>query len=186
MVRRAPPGFPLAVMDACAPALAEGCFDAATCAFVLFHLIVPGRALLEMHRVLAPGASLGTITWGAEQPCAAKKIWAEELDRSGAPEPAAPLSRHELVDTELKMRALLESAGFDVKRTWTGRYSCTMTVDQFVAHRTGHGASRWRFDSLDDRTRDSCLQQVRMRLDELDPEGLTERSDVIYAVASRR
>ncbi len=71
---------PLEVMDAESLASPDEVFDAAIVAFVLFHLPHPERCLEEVHRVLRPKGSVGTITWATEEFPIANAIWDEELE----------------------------------------------------------------------------------------------------------
>ncbi|TMF43484.1 MAG: class I SAM-dependent methyltransferase [Chloroflexi bacterium] len=55
---------PLALMDVQRLALPANRFEVAIVAFVLFHLPSPEQCLAEVNRVLQPGGSVGTVTWG--------------------------------------------------------------------------------------------------------------------------
>ncbi len=183
MVALAPEGSHVAVMDATHLGFKPGSFDVGLFAFVLFHLPEPGDGLRQMHKALVPGGTLGTITWGDDPTYPAWDVWNEELNAAGA-DPVGPvLSRHDLVDSEEKVGGLIERAGFAVKRVWMGKYENPMSAEEFLAHRTGHGASRRRFDSLDDAGKKACLEQVRTSLREVPPEGFIDRAEVIYATA---
>lgn len=184
MIRLAPKDRPRAVADARRLPFRGSSFDVAIAAFILFHIPEPADGVREMARVLRDGGTVGTITWGADPGYPALDAWIEELDRSGA-EPATALARHELVDTEDKVRALLSSASFERVRTWSGRYVRTMTPAEFFTLRTSLGSSRYRFMSLPDEERERCLLRARERIEAMTPEDLTDRSEVIYATASR-
>src|SRR5437588_9247725 len=58
---------PLALMDVQRLALPANRFEVAVVAFVLFHLPSPEHCLAEVNRVLQPGGSVGTVTWGSEK-----------------------------------------------------------------------------------------------------------------------
>jgi SAM-dependent methyltransferase len=184
MVRLVPDGFHVAVMDLSRSALRSATFDVGILAFVLFHLPDPLDGLKEMARVLKPGGTIGTITWGPNPGYPALDVWLEELEAHGAPAPAEDLARHDFVDTPDKVTSLLHQASFASARTWIGGYEMKMTPDEFIAHRVGHGASRHRFESLDPNGRSACLDAVRRRLAGLGPDALVDRADVIYAVAN--
>src|SRR5207253_101503 len=62
---------PLALMDVQRLALPANRFEVALVAFVLFHLPSPEQCLAELNRVLRPGGSVGTVTWGSEKEPAA-------------------------------------------------------------------------------------------------------------------
>jgi ubiquinone/menaquinone biosynthesis C-methylase UbiE len=183
MLARAPREFPVAVMDATRAALRSDTFDIVVLAFVLFHLPDPSEGLRQVARVLKSGAALGTVTWGNEPGYPAFDIWEEELNALGADPTETILARHDLVNTPDKMIGLLEDAGFRSITTWTGIYENAMTPEGFITHRVGHGRSRRRFESLDPAARAICLERVRARISELGPEGLTDRSEVIYSTA---
>lgn len=185
MIRLAPGGFALCVMDAMQLGLRQESFEVGLIPFALFHLADPLAGLREMGRVISSGGSIGATTWGDDPGYAALDIWLEELDLAGAPEIDIAIARHDLVDTPSKVTALLAEAGFDRIRTWTATYSNRMTAAEFLAHRVGHGSSRRRFDSLDPAGREACLRRVRKRLEDVSAEGLTDTSEVIFAVAER-
>lgn len=185
MIRLAPDGFSLCVMDAMRLGLRLDSFDVAVIPFALFHLPDPLRGLEEMRRAIAPGGTVGTITWGEDPGYDALEIWSEELDRAGATEVEVAISRYDLVDSPSKVAALLDRAGFDKTRTWTGTFTKTFTPDEFLEHRTGYGSSRRRFESLNPVRRSDCVSRVRRRIAELGANGLTDTSEVIFALAER-
>lgn len=63
MLRRAPPGSPLAVADAGRLAFADAVFDVAVLASMLFHVPDMVAALAEARRVLCPSGAVGVTTW---------------------------------------------------------------------------------------------------------------------------
>src|SRR5207245_3965985 len=73
----------LAFMDVQKLALPANRFDAAVVAFVLFHVPSPERCLSEVNRVLKPGGTVGSVTWGTERVPMANAIWDEEMDAAG-------------------------------------------------------------------------------------------------------
>lgn len=183
MLALAPRDFPRAAMDAARLGLAGGTFDVCVLAFVLFHLSAPAAGLEEAARVLAPGGTVGTITWGDDPSYPALNIWADELERHGAA-PAGEIARHDFVNTTAKVEDHLTRTGYGAIRTWTGRYENRMTPEEFLAHRIGHGQSRRRFESLDADAQSRCLERVRSRLQHLDANAFVDRAEVIYAVAT--
>jgi ubiquinone/menaquinone biosynthesis C-methylase UbiE len=185
MLALGPRGFPLVIMDATRLAFRQGIYDVGVFAFVLFHLPEPLAGLREMARALKRGGTVGTITWGDDPSYEAYDIWSEELDRLGAAPASGAISRHDLVDAESKVEALLAEAGFVSARTRLTVYENRMTAEEFITHRVGHGMSRHRFESLTPDGRAECLSRVRASLERLGPEGLVDRSEVIYGVAQK-
>lgn len=185
MLCMAPRDFPLALMDATQLGFAAQSFDVGILAFVLFHLPDPLLGLREMARVLRPDGTVGTITWGDDPSYPALDVWTEELDRHGAVPARGSISRHDLVDEPGKVESMLAEAGFGEIETWISRYSNPMTSDMFIAHRVEHGMSRYRFSSLAEQVQTSLLGRVRARLANLEPEGLVDEADVIYATGRR-
>jgi ubiquinone/menaquinone biosynthesis C-methylase UbiE len=183
MLSLAPWNSVLAVMDGARTAFKPGVFDVLVMAFVLQHFPEPAEALWEARRVLGPAGRVGVATWGADPGCAALDVWTEELDVNGA-RPMEPLpAAHHLMDSEDKVRGLLEDAGFWAIRTWTDTLNNAMDVDAFLAIRAGFGIGKRRFATLDAGARDRCLARVRDRLAELDPADLVEDDEVVFATA---
>jgi SAM-dependent methyltransferase len=184
MIAEASAHFARAVMDARRLGFGRHSFDVVTMAFVLFHLEEPMSGLVEAARILRKGGTIGSLTWGRGPSYAALDVWNEELDAIGAAPADERFARHALVDTPDKMRGLLERSGFVSIRSWTQPFEYRQSVDQFLAHRTGHGASKRRFDSLGAGDQRICIARVRPRLHALEPEDLIDRSEVVFAVAS--
>ncbi len=174
---------PLALMDVQQLGLGADSTDVAVVAFVLFHLPFPERCLTEVNRVLRPGGTVGTITWGAEHPPEANAIWDEELEVSGAHVVELPVTDNRACcDTPDKMTRLLEQADFVLQQVWTEslehRWPPLNHFDYQVAF-----TSRLRLQSLDDVERHDCLVRVRDRLSHLDDEGYTYQGQVVMATA---
>ena len=183
MLARAPARFARVTSDAQRLPFAEDSFDATVLAFMLFHVPDPARALTETRRIVRTGAVVGTLTWGEDPPYLAWDVWNEELEARGA-EVVPPLARHEFVDRPEKVTDLLEQAGFGEVRTWMGEHSEQQTLETFIAHRTGHGLSRHRFESLSQEQRAGLLESVRKRLADSGSNAFLDRSEVIYATAT--
>jgi SAM-dependent methyltransferase len=172
-----------AVMDAQRLALRAGTFDVIVMAFMLFHLLDPGRGLEEAGRVLRPGGTIGVATWGEHFNSPAFDAWDEELAAHGAPEQESILARHELVDTPEKLASLLATAGFSSIRSWSARPGFTTDLDHFVGWRTRLGPSKRRLLALDEPARTSCVTRARRRIEEMGPDGFRDRSEIILATA---
>lgn len=185
MLRLAPRGFPRLVSDASALALKDGSFDVGVLAFVLFHLFDPQRGVAELSRVLRRGGHVGTVTWGDENDPVAYQVWAEELERHGAPAPDPDLARFEAVDTPAKVRDLMAAHGLNHIRSWIGEYRARLTLDQFIVHRTRHGQSHHRFSAMPPDARSRFLDAVRIRLEPLSAEDFEETSEVVYVVGRK-
>jgi ubiquinone/menaquinone biosynthesis C-methylase UbiE len=186
MLGRAPAGFPTAVADAARLPFADGAFDVAVLAFMLFHLPEPAAGLREAHRVLAPGGALGLATWGPDYPVRATEIWHDELDRHGAPADTPLVSNHEQVNTLEKLAGLLRETGFGepaaVPVTWEYRPS----MEQFVEHHATLGHTARRLAGMAQEARADFLLAVRARLAPLAEEDFVDRRQVVAAVAHAR
>jgi SAM-dependent methyltransferase len=173
MLQLAPAGFPRAVMDAVNLGFREESFDAVVMAFVLFHLPDPSAGLAEIHRVLRSGGAAAVATWaGDPHDSPATRIWNEELDRAGAitEDPWPP--RHDLMDSPEKLGSLLMNAGLTEIETQVLVLDDRMDVEEFLTRRTTLGFSQLRFDSLPPEAKPPCVQEVRSRLERLDPKDL--------------
>jgi SAM-dependent methyltransferase len=185
MVALAPAVFARAVGDAARLPFEDGCFDAVTMAFMLFHLPDPSAGLAEVARALRPGRALGVLTWGGENTSRAFLEWDAELEAHGAPSTGPKLAWHERVDTPRKVSRLLKRAGFaDV----TSRIEMLVerpTRDEFVARRLKLGCCRHRLEALDEPSRSDFAEAAIRRIDALAPEDFEEESEVIVTVARR-
>lgn len=185
MLRHASASFHRAAMDLRRLGFGDAVFDAAVAPFVLFHVPGPGRAVRELARVLRPGAALGLITWEGDPDFEAQSVWAEELDRHGAA-PATPgLADHAAVDTEEKIRDLLEEGSFFDVKTWTRPFDHRHAPESFIALRTTLGSGLERFGSLPADRREALLRAVRRRFAELSPEAFVDRTRALFARALR-
>lgn len=185
MISRGPPDIPRAVMDARRLGLEEGSFDAVIMAFMLFHLQDPIVALREAARILRVGGSVGILTWGGGPGYRALDVWNEEMEAAGAGPASDGLAHHELVNAPEKVASLLERSGFGSIRTWTQPFEHRQSRDEFLAHRTGHGSSKRRLDSLSVEARTICIDRARTRLQALATDDFVDRDEVIFAVATR-
>jgi ubiquinone/menaquinone biosynthesis C-methylase UbiE len=95
------------VMDAERLELPDSAFTAVLCAFGLFFLPEPARAVAEFHRVLVPGGVVAVSTWGEEDE---RWAWEDELFAD------VEVSRRAVVhpfDTPDELRDLLVGAGLE-------------------------------------------------------------------------
>lgn len=186
MVARAPREFPLLVTDAARLPFADGSFDVAVLAFMLFHLPEPASGLREVRRVLSGGGVLGVATWGVDQPVPAIDIWHDELDRHGAPADAALAGRHDLLDTADRLADQLRAAGFADVSTGPVEWEYRPTPDRFVEHHIVLGHTARRLARMDPDARAEFLRAVRVRLATLDPADFADRRQIIAGTATAR
>jgi ubiquinone/menaquinone biosynthesis C-methylase UbiE len=177
---------PLALMDVQNLALSANRFDAAVVAFVLFHLPHPERCLNEVRRVLKPGGTVGAVTWGAEVFPPANKIWEEELKAAGARVLELPAADNRACcDSQEKVTALLEEAGFIVTRVWSEPLEYRWRPEGHFEYQT-RSSSRLLLESLGAPDREACLRRVRDRLSDLRDDQYTYHGDVVMATAAKR
>jgi ubiquinone/menaquinone biosynthesis C-methylase UbiE len=177
---------PLALMDVQNLALSANRFDAAVVAFVLFHLPHPERCLNEVRRVLKPGGTVGTVTWGAEMFLPANKIWEEELKAAGARVLELPAADNRACcDSQEKVTALLEEAGFIVTRVWSEPLEYRWRPEGHFEYQT-RSSSRLLLESLGAPDREACLRRVRDRLSDLRDDQYTYQGEVVMATAAKR
>ena len=184
MLRRAPRGFPLSVMDGGRLAVRDAALDVVVMAFMLFHLLDPAAALEEARRVLRPGGRVGVVTWGGDADYPAQSVLAEELDAHGAPPVESDLAKHELVDTPAKVAALLDGAGYDAVESWSERLDARYDRERFVESSIHLGGSSRRLEALAPQARDACLRRVEERLASLGAEDFVDPSPIVYAAAT--
>lgn len=185
MLQIAPPDMARAVADARALPLASVSVDLALLVFMLFHLSDPIDGLREARRVLRPGGSVGTVTWGSGLESPATRIWTACLDEYGAapPDPVTE-ARDELLNTPDKIDALLRAAGFEQIRAWTADLVTVIGLEHLLELKTRMGGEKARFDSLDGGARQDCVASARSRLERLAPGDFTATAQIVYAVAS--
>lgn len=176
---------PLVLMNAEKLDLPDDQFNVAVIAFVLFHLPHPERCLAEVCRVLRPGGSVGTATWGAQTWPAVNETWDEQLTQAGAKSLALPATDSlTCCDTETKMADLLGTAGFTSIRTWTEQLVHRWTPADHFEHQS-LVTSRSRLESIDAVTRESCLRHIHEQLASASEVDYTYRGDVVLATAAK-
>ena len=174
---------PLALMDVQRLALPANRFEVAIVAFVLFHLPWPEQCLAEVNRVLQPGGSVGTVTWGSETEPPASAIWDDELQAAGARVIQLPaVDNRDCCDSTQKMTTLLEQAGFVSIKVWTESIEHRWRPEDHFDYQLRMN-SRLRLQSLDVQDRESCLNRVRDRLFGADRAQYVYRGEVFMATA---
>ena len=186
MVSRAPSEFPRVVADGARLPFADGSFDAAVLAFMLFHLPEPAAGLREARRVLAGGGVLGIATWGPDCPVRGIDLWHEELDRHGAPADAALINRHDVVDTAGKLTELLADNGFTPIDIGVVEFEYRPTMQQFIEHHLTLGHTARRLALMAPGAREEFLRTVRARLTELAVDDLADGRTIIAGIATAR
>jgi ubiquinone/menaquinone biosynthesis C-methylase UbiE len=174
---------PLTVMDVEHLELPDDSFDVAVIVFVLFHLAHPERCLAEVFRVLRPGGSVGTCTWGAERFPDANAVWQEELDAAGAPALALPaVDSRAATDSESKMAQLFTAAGLTPVDAWTETLVHRWAPEVHFEHQL-LVASRSRLEALDQGARERCLGAIRTRVASMGAAAFVFEGDVVSATA---
>ena len=174
---------PLALMDVQRLALPANRFEVAIVAFVLFHLPSPEQCLVEVNRVLQPGGSVGTVTWGSETEPPASAIWDDELQAAGARViQLPPVDNRACCNSTQKMTTLLEQAGFVSIKVWTESIEHRWRPEDHFDYQLRMN-SRLRLQSLDVQDRESCINRVRDRLSGADREQYVYRGEVFKATA---
>ncbi|MGH8977348.1 MAG: hypothetical protein ACRDV7_04675, partial [Acidimicrobiia bacterium] len=132
-------------------------------AYVLFMMPDPAVGLREATRVLQPGGTIGTVTWGAEEPSVAAKTWDAILAEFGVP--ALPAhSNHSGLDTADRVSTLLTHAGLAPGDVWCETIDATFEPDEFWRLRTMHGTNGVRLAGIDPARREVVLAALRGRL----------------------
>jgi SAM-dependent methyltransferase len=185
MLRRAPAEYPRTVVDAARLPFADGAFDVVVLAFMLFHLPEPAAGAREAHRVLRVGGTAGFAVWGEDRPMPAIEIWHEELDRHGAPQDDAMISRHVVLNTPEKLTDVLAAAGFGDIDVGPVPWSPPRGREQFFEHNTHLGGAARRFARLDEAARTEFLAAVQVRLSGLDDDAFTDVREILAGTARR-
>jgi ubiquinone/menaquinone biosynthesis C-methylase UbiE len=176
---------PLALMDAQNLALRSNQFDVAVVAFLLFHVPNPERCISEVNRVLKPGGTAGTVTWGAECVPIANAIWDEELEEAGAHVLELPaVDNRACCDNAEKMTALFQQTGFIVTRVWSEPVEYRWRSEDYFEYQV-RSSSRLRLLSLEDGDREACLRRIRKRLSGSDDEQYMYSGEVVMAIARK-
>jgi ubiquinone/menaquinone biosynthesis C-methylase UbiE len=175
----------LALMDVQKLAISANQFDAAVVAFVLFHVPSPQRCLNEVNRVLKPGGTVGTVTWGAERIPMANAIWDEELEAAGAQYLELPATDNRACcDNAEKVTALFEQTGFILTRVWSESVEFRWRPEDYFDYQM-RSTSRLRLLSLEQGDREACLRRIRKRLSGSDDEQYVYSGEVVMAMARK-
>ncbi len=174
---------PLALMDVQRLAVPANRFEVAIVAIVLFHLPSPEQCLAEVNRVLQPGGSVGTVTWGSENEPLASAIWDDELQAAGAQVIQLPaVDNRACCDSTQKMTTLLEQAGFVSIKVWTESIEHRWRPEGHFDYQVRMN-SRLRLQSLDVQDREACISRIKGRLSDADDEQYVYRGEVFMATA---
>jgi ubiquinone/menaquinone biosynthesis C-methylase UbiE len=174
---------PLLLMDAQKLELSADQFDVAIVAFVLFHLPHPERCIDEVNRVLRPGGSVGTVTWGAQHRPMASGVWDEELRAAGARIVELPaVENMSCCDSRPKVTSLLKRSGFRSIRVWTEPVQHGWRPEDHYEYQV-HSSWREELESLPRGKRQDCLSRVRNRLARLGKDQYIFRGTVVLATA---
>ena len=175
----------LALMDVQKLALPANRFDVGVIAFVLFHVPSPQRCLDEVNRVLKPGGTVGTVTWGAERVPTANAVWDEELEAVGARFLELPATDNRTCcDNTEKVTALFHQTGFIVTRVWSEAIEYRWRPEDYFDYQM-RSTSRLRLLSLDEADREACLGRIRKRLSGSDDQQYAYAGDVVMAIARK-
>jgi ubiquinone/menaquinone biosynthesis C-methylase UbiE len=159
----------------------DGSFDAAMSSFVL--QLVPSRAaaLREIRRVLRPGGVLAWVAWQrttrAFEP---DRIANEVLDEFGF-DPPEPDARPGDIASPDSAAASMRRAGFRQVSAWLGECAYAWDAKGYLAFLTQFDEQSL-FDDLERDERVEIEETILARLKKLDPEDLTLRLPVVYAM----
>lgn len=170
----------VAVMDAERLDLPDASFDRVLCAFGIFFLPDPERALGEFARVLVPGGRVAVSTWGDEDP---RWAWEDELLADVAVEQRAvrrPFDRPE------DLEALLTGGGFEDVRVEAVRLDIRLAgADEWWAWKWSY-SFRGILEQLPATRVERLRAEAQARLDEIDDgDGLPLRLEALFAVGER-
>jgi ubiquinone/menaquinone biosynthesis C-methylase UbiE len=154
-------------------------------AFLLFHVPNPERCLSEVNRVLKPGGTAGTVTWGAERLPMTNAIWDEELEKAGAHVLELPaVDNRPCCDSAEKVTALLEQTGFLATRVWSELIEYQWRPEDYFDYQV-RSTSRLRLLSLEEGDREACLRRIRKRLAGSNDQQYRYVGDVVMAIARK-
>jgi SAM-dependent methyltransferase len=185
MLRRAPADVPRFQADAARLPLADASADVVVLAFVLFMLPDARVAVAEAARVLRTGGWLLAATWGTELETDADVVVREEVEAADPPPfPELPRS-DDLTDSNERLAALLEPAGFDDIATTARPLDAAFDIGSTLAMGTGFGRLGWRYARLDAPAQEAVHTRATARLAALPEEASFDRSEVLLTTARR-
>lgn len=161
-------------------------FDAATCAFALHLMDAPVEILRAVRSLLRPGARIGVVTWGLQDPpVGAQRIW-DELIRSADlppdPAPYPPTSR--AFGTEAELSEALRAAGFGDVTATARPQRYLWDAASYLGMKCNHGADARRLAVAAPALRRRVRQLARRRFARLPPEAFLWQPEVIYGVGA--
>ena len=158
-----------------------GSFDAAMSSFVL--QLVPSRAaaLREIRRVLRPGGVMAWVAWQrttrAFEP---DRLANEVLDEFGF-DPPEPDARPGDIASPGSAADTMRRAGFREVRAWIGECAYAWDAKGYLAFLTQFDEQSL-FDDLERGERADIEGAILERLEKLEPEDLTLRLPIVYAM----
>ena len=177
-------------MDASQIALRPDSIDLALLAFVLFHYPDIPAGLLELIRVLRPGAAIGSAVFHSSPDFEAKLIWDEALAAEIKLADIAIRSLDAVDNTEATNRAkksiaLFASAGFTKISTMQRQYVYQWDPDAYLAFRSGFGSSGVKFRSLPAATQAKMTASIRERYSKLPARAFRFEPAILYTTAMK-
>lgn len=180
VAQRIAPG-PLALMDGQRLGLRGGWADVAISTFVLHRVPEPASALAEIRRLLRPGGTLGTVTWGPGRATPIGLTWRALLEAHGAPseQPGPPVDNHALVDAPAKLEPLLRQVGFAATRAWIVHVDERRTADEWLETEL-RGP---RLAGMPADARERLRVDARARFQAMPDDAFASRGQIVYAIA---
>jgi SAM-dependent methyltransferase len=163
----------------------DGSFDAAMSSFVL--QLVPSRAaaLREIRRVLRPGGPLAWVAWQrTNRTFEPDRIANEVLDEFGF-DPPEPDSRPGDIASPESAAASMRRAGFREVRAWLGECAYAWDAQGYLDFLTLFDEESL-FDDLERGERAEIEGAILARLRRLEPDALTLRLPIVYAMGRAR
>jgi len=170
----------VAIMDAEQLDLPDRSFDVVLCAFGIFFLPDPERALAGFRRVLVPDGTVALSTWGAEDP---RWAWEDDLLADVAVERRAV---RRPFDQPAELEALLTDAGFHNVRVEASELAARIAdADEWWAWKWSY-SFRGILEQLSADRVERLRADATARLDELDDgQGLPLKLEALFAIGSR-